>query len=56
MRHFSSYYQNNSGHQTFQGGDMVQGGLTHEYAYLNEVVLWGSRDKWNTYLNQQKIY
>ena len=42
MKHFSSYYQNAYGHQTFQGGDMLQGALTHEYAWhLNGVVLWG---------------
>ena len=56
MKHFSSYYQNAYGHQTFQGGDMLQGALTHEYAWhLNGVVLWGHvRNK--IYLNLQKIY
>ena len=29
-------------HQTFQDGDMLQGALTHIYAYhLNGVTLWG---------------
>ena len=42
MKHFSSYYQNAYDHQTFQGGDMLQGVFTHKYAYhLNMVVLWG---------------
>ena len=40
MKHFSSYYQNAYDHRTFQGGDMLQGDLTHKYAYhLNVVVL-----------------
>ena len=42
MKHFSSYYQNAYGHQTFQGGDMLRGALTNKYAWLlNGVVLWG---------------
>ena len=29
-------------HQTFQGGDMLRGALTHIYArHLNRVVFWG---------------
>ena len=36
-----AFFQNAYGHQTFQGGDMLRGALTHKYAwYLNEVVLW----------------
>ena len=42
MKHFPSYYQNACGYQTFQGGDILRGGLTHKYVwYLNRVVLWG---------------
>ena len=42
MKHFSSYHQNAYDHQTFQGGDMLQGVLTQKYAYhLNVVVSWG---------------
>ena len=42
MRHFKSYYQNAYGHQTFQGGDMLWGALTHIYTWhLNGMVLWG---------------
>ena len=42
MKHFSSYYYNAYGYQTFQGGDMLQGALTHECAWhLNGVVLLG---------------
>ena len=42
MKHFSSYYQNAYGHQTFQSGDMLRGALTHKYAWdLNGVVMWG---------------
>ena len=41
MRHLFSY-QNVYGHQTLQGGDMLQGALTHKYAWkLNGVLLWG---------------
>ena len=29
MKHFFSYYQNAYGHQTFQGGDILQRALTH---------------------------
>ena len=39
MKYFS--YQNGYGHQTFQGGDMLRGALTHKYAWhFNGVVLW----------------
>ena len=42
VKHFSSYYYNAYGHQTLQGGDMLQRALTHEYAWhLNGVVLLG---------------
>ena len=42
MKHFSTFYQNAHGHQNFQGGDMLQGALTDEYAWhLNGVVPWG---------------
>ena len=42
MKHFFLNYQNAYDHQTFQGDDMLQGGLTHIYAWhLNGVVLWG---------------
>ena len=38
MKYFSSYYQNAYGHQTLQGGDMLQGALTHKFAWhLNGV-------------------
>ena len=40
---FPLNYQNAYGHQTFQGGDMLRGALTHKYArYLNGVVLLGN--------------
>ena len=39
MKHFSSYYQNAYGHQTFQGGDMLQGALTHKYAWHHSGVV-----------------
>ena len=40
MKHFSSYYQNACGHQTFQVGDMQRDALTHKYAWhLNGVAL-----------------
>ena len=33
-------YQNAYDHQTFQGGDMLQGALTHIYAWhLNRMIL-----------------
>ena len=39
---FPLNYQNAYDHQMFQGGDLVQGALTHIYAcHLNGVVLWG---------------
>ena len=39
---FPLNYQNAYDHQTFQGGDMLQGYLTHAYAWhLNGVALWG---------------
>ena len=39
---FPLNYQNAYDHQMFQGGDLVQGALTHIYAWhLNGVVLWG---------------
>ena len=42
MKNFFLHYQNAYDHQTFQGGDMLQGALTHIYAWhLNEVVLLG---------------
>ena len=42
MKNFFLHYQNAYDHQTFQGGDMLQGALTHIYAWhLNGVVLWG---------------
>ena len=42
MKHFSSYYQNAYDRQTFHGGDMLRGALTHECAcHLSGVVLWG---------------
>ena len=41
MKNFFLHYQNAYDHQTFQGGDMLQGDLTHIYAYLNGVVFWG---------------
>ena len=56
MKHFFSYYQNAYGHQTLQGGDMIQGALTHKYAWhLNGVVFWGHVTK-KKYLNLQKIH
>ena len=42
----SPTYQNAYDYQTFQGGGMLQGGLTHRYAWhLNGVVVLVSRDK-----------
>ena len=39
---FPLNYQNVYGHQTFWGGDMQQGVLTHKYAWhLSGVVLLG---------------
>ena len=39
---FPHNYQNTYGHQTFQGGDMQRGALTHKYAWhLNGKVLLG---------------
>ena len=39
---FPHNYQNAYDHQTFQGGDMLQGALTHTDAWhLNGKVLWG---------------
>ena len=41
MKHFFLNYHNGYGNQTLQGGDMLQGVLTHKYArHLNGVVLW----------------
>ena len=41
MKNFFLHYQNAYDHQTFQGGDMLQGALTHIYAWhLNGMVLW----------------
>ena len=33
MKYFSLNYQNAYDHQTFQGDDMLQGALTHIYAW-----------------------
>ena len=39
MKYFSC--QNGYDHQTFQGGEMLRGALTHKYVWhLNGVVLW----------------
>ena len=36
------FLSSQSEYQTFQGGDMLQGALTHTYArHVNGVVLWG---------------
>ena len=41
MKHFFLYYQNAYDHQPFQGGDMLQGALTHIYPWHhNGVALW----------------
>ena len=41
-RIFPFKYQSAYGHQTFQGGEMLRGALTHKYAWhLNGVVLLG---------------
>ena len=53
---FPLNYQNTYGHQTFQGGDMRRGALTHKYAWqLNRVVLLAHLTN-KIYLHLQKMY